>query len=119
MIYGVVFLIMLMVPVAVLGWRIVVTKSRTPWRRILAAAAAMVTTVGAFVIFDNIIAFDFKDWRSDLALVASMSGSAYLLFWAQHHRGNRRHRTVSIIGAIIGLVPVAAAIASAILLREY
>jgi hypothetical protein len=119
MIYGLVFLIMFMVPVVVLGWRIIVTKSRTPWRRVLAAGAAMVTTVGAFVVFDSIIAFDFKDWRSDIALVASISGSAYLLFWAQHHRGNRRHRTVSIIGAIIGLVPVGAAIASAILSREY
>lgn len=119
MIYGFIFLVMFMIPVAVLCWRIIVTKSRTPWRRILAAGAAMVSTVGAFVVFDSLTEFNLKDWRSDIALLAAMSGSGYLLFWAQHHRGNRRHRTVSIIGAIIGLVPVAAAVASAILFREY
>jgi hypothetical protein len=113
-----VFLVLFLVPAAVLGWRIVVTKSRAHWIRIGAAAAAMMTIVGAFVIYDNLTDFAFKDWRDDVALVATMAASLYLLGWAQRHRSNKRHRTVSIIGAIIGLVPVAATIATVLLFGD-
>lgn len=114
----IVFLILFLVPTIVLCWRVVVTKSRRTWRRAGAATAATTTAVGAFVIFDRLAAFDFKDWRNDLALAAASSGSLYLLAWAQHPRGNHRHRTISIIAAIIGLVPVAGTIATVLLFRN-
>jgi len=113
-----IFLILFMVPAAVLGWRIVVTKSRARWLRVGAAAAAMITIVGAFVLFDNLTEFAFKDWRDDLALAAAAAASVYLLAWALRHRSNQRHRTISIIGAIVGLVPVAATVATVLLYRE-
>jgi peptidoglycan/LPS O-acetylase OafA/YrhL len=109
-----IFLLLFLVPAGVLCWRIVVTKSRTRWLRIGAAAAAMTTIVGALVVYDELYDFAFKDWRDDLALAAAMSGSIYLLVWALRHRTNQRHRTVAIIGAIIGLVPAIAAIATAL-----
>ena len=74
----------------------------------------MITAVGAFVVYDHLADFKFRDWRSDIGLAAASSGSLYLIAWSQRH-GNRRHRTVSIIGAIVGLVPIFAAIATAIL----
>ena len=118
MVFGFIFLVMFLMPVGVLCWRVVVTKSRKQWRRVGAAAAAMMTTVGAFIVFDDLTSFPFKDWRSDIALVASMSGSFYLLFWARHHRGNRRHRTISIIAAIVGLVPVVGTVFTTLLLTS-
>lgn len=118
MLYGLVFLVMFLVPAAVLCWRVIVSKTRKRWRRAGAAAAAMTTVVGAFIVFDDLVDFKFKDWRSDVALVAAMSGSIYLLVWAQHHRGNRRHRTISIMAAIVGLVPVLGTIATTLLIRE-
>ena len=98
------------VPVAALVWRLVVSKTRAHWIRVGAAGAAMTTSVGAFVVYDNLSDFSFKDWRADIALLASTTGSLYLIFWAQRHHGNSRHRTVSLIAAIVGLVPVAGAI---------
>jgi peptidoglycan/LPS O-acetylase OafA/YrhL len=118
MLYGAVFLALFMVPVAALCWRIVVTKSRTQWIRVGAAMSAMISAVGALVVFDDLTTWDFKDWRGDVALVAACMASAYLLLWSQRRRSNRRHRTVSIIAAIIGLVPVAGTIISAVMLRD-
>ena len=115
MLMSFVFLLLFMVPVAALCWRIVVSKTRAQWIRVGAAAAAMVTAVGAFVVFDDLATFSFKDWRADIALAASTTGSAYLLAWSQRSHGNRRHRTASIIAAIVGLVPVVGAIATAFL----
>ena len=109
MIMSFAFLILFMVPIAALCWRLVVSKTRAQWIRVGAAAAAMVTAVGAFVVFDDLSDFNFKDWRADVALLAAMTGSIYLLAWSQR-RGNRRHRTLSIIAAVIGLVPVIGAI---------
>jgi hypothetical protein len=109
------FLLLFFVPIAALVWRLVVSKTRSHWIRVGAAGAAMVTAVGAFVVYDDLADFSFKDWRADIGLVASMTGSAYLLGWAQRHHGNRRHRTLSIIAAIIGLVPVVGAILSGLL----
>ncbi|MGE5562407.1 MAG: hypothetical protein ACM3ZV_03775 [Bacillota bacterium] len=113
--YGFAFLVLFLVPAAVLCWRIVVSKTRTQWIRVGAAAAAMATLVGAFVIYDELMDFPFKDWRSDVALAASVSGSIYLLLWSQRKHSNRRHRTVSIIAAIVGLVPVIGSIVSTLL----
>ena len=113
--YGIAFLILFLVPPAVLGWRIVVSKTRTQWIRVGAAAAAMATLVGAFVVFDQLMDFPFKDWRSDVALVASMSGSVYLLLWSQRKHSNRRHRTISIIAAIVGLVPIIGSVATTLM----
>jgi peptidoglycan/LPS O-acetylase OafA/YrhL len=113
-----IFLILFLVPAGVLCWRVIVTKSRARWLRIGAAAAAMVTIVGAFVVYDSLYDFSFKDWRDDVALAAASAGSLYLLAWAQRHRSNQRHRTISVIGAIIGLVPVIATIATVLLFGE-
>ena len=118
MLFSFAFLIMFLVPVVVLCWRVVVTKSRKMWRRVGAAGAAMLSAVGAFVVFDDLADFGFKDWRADVALVASMSASLYLLAWARLRRGNRRHRTISIIAAIVGLVPVIATVFTALLLES-
>ena len=116
MIFSFAFLIMFLIPVVVLCWRVVVTKSRKMWRRVGAAGAAMISAVGAFVVFDDVTNFAFSDWRADVALVASMSASLYLLAWARSHRGNRRHRTISVIAAIVGLVPVIGTVFTALLL---
>ena len=113
-----VYLVLFLIPAVVLGWRIIVTKSNNMTLRAGGAAAAMVTIVGAFVVFPDITAFDFADWRSDIALAAAVSGSLYLLAWAFKHSGNRRHRTISILAAVLGLVPLAGALASNILYRE-
>ena len=107
--------VLLFVPIAALVWRIVVSKTRQHWIRVGAAGAAMLTAVGAFVILPTLTDFSFKDWRSDIGLLAASTGSIYLLVWAQRHRGNRRHRTLSLIAAIIGFVPIAAAIATGII----
>jgi hypothetical protein len=114
---GAIFLLLFLVPAIALGWRVVVSKTHNWPLRIGAAGAAMMTIVGAGVIYDDLETFDFKDWRNDLALAASVTGSIYLLLWSRRH-GNRRHRTISIIAAIIGLVPVAATIAVALAFRE-
>jgi hypothetical protein len=113
-----VFLLLFLVPAIVLGWRLVITKSRTHWLRVGAAGAAMVTIVGAFIVFDNLTDFHFKDWRSDIGLAAATTGSVYLLAWSQRKHSNRRHRTISLVAAIVGLVPVAGTILSTLLLQE-
>ena len=109
------FLPLFLVPIAALVWRLVVSKTRAQWIRVGAAGAAMVTAVGAFTIVGELTDFNFKDWRSDIGLAAAACGSLYLLAWAQRHHSNRRHRTVSIIAAIIGLVPVAGAVLTGLL----
>lgn len=115
--YGFLFLLLFFVPAAALGWRVVVSKTRQLWIRAGAAAAAMTTLVGAFVVFDEIVDFNPRDWRSDLALLAASSGSIYLLAWSQRRRSNRKHRTMSIMAAIIGLVPAFAALFAVFLFR--
>ena len=115
MMMGLLFLALFFVPIGALIWRLVVSKTRSHWIRVGAAGAAMVTAVGAFTVFDDLGDFNFKDWRGDIGLVASMTGSAYLLAWAQRHHSNRRHRTLSIIAAIVGLVPVVGAVLTSVL----
>ena len=110
-----VFLALFLVPIAALCWRLVVSKTRAHWIRVGAAGAAMVTAVGAFTVFDDLADFNFKDWRADVGLIAAMSGSIYLLAWSQRRHSNRRHRTVSVIAAVIGLVPIAGAVLTGLL----
>jgi hypothetical protein len=110
-----VFLVLFFVPVAALVWRMIVSRTRANWIRVGAAGAAMTTAVGAFVVYDDLGDFSFKDWRADIALLASMSGSLYLLGWASRPHGNHSHRTISIIAAIVGLVPVVGAVVAALL----
>ena len=112
---GPLLLLLFAVPIAALLWRLVVSKTRANWIRAGAAGAATMTAVGAFVVYDKLADFNFKDWRSDVGLVAAASGSVYLFAWSQRQHGNRRHRTVSIIAAVIGLVPIAGAILTGIL----
>lgn len=107
-----VFLVLFLVPAAALCWRVIVSKSRNNMLKVGGAAAAMITIVGAAVAYDNLQQFNFHDWRNDLALAAAVSGSVYLLIWAQRHRTNLRHRTISLIAAIIGLVPFVATVAT-------
>ena len=115
--YGYVSLILFLVPVVALGWRVVVSKTRRQWLRVGGAAAAMVTLVGAVVVYDDLQLFEFRDWRADIGLLAAMSGSVYLLLWSNRKRTNRRHRTISIIAAIVGFVPVIGAVATNMMLR--
>ncbi len=110
-----VFLVLFFVPVAALVWRMVVSRTRANWIRVGAAGAAMTTAVGALVVYDDLGNFSFKDWRADIALLASMTGSLYLLGWATRPHGNRSHRTISIIAAVVGLVPVVGAVAATLL----
>jgi hypothetical protein len=113
-----VFLLMFLIPAGVLCWRLVVTKSRTHWLRIGAAGAAMLTVVGAVGVFHDLTDFHFKDWRDDVALAAAMAGTLYLLAWSQRKHSNRRHATISLVAAIVGFVPLAGTVISALLLQE-
>ena len=115
--YGYLSVLLLLVPAGVLGWRIVVSKTRHDWIKIGAAAAAMATLVGAVTIAPYLEDFDSRDWRLDAGMVAAVSGSIYLLAWSQRKYGNRQHRTISIVAAIIGLVPVVASLATSLLFR--
>jgi hypothetical protein len=115
---SIVFLFMLLVPVATLMWRIVVTKSRRHWVRIGAATAAMVSAVGTFVVYGQIQHFSFADWRDVVALCSAMAASAYLVFLSLRRHANRRHRTISLIAAVIGVVPALGAIAVATFFQE-
>ena len=115
---AILFVPLFLAPVAALIWRIVVTKTRTKWLRVGAAATAMLTLMGAFMIATELGSLSLRDWRTNVALAAASSGSLYLLAWSQRKHGNRRHRTLSIIAAIIGLVPIVAALLAAILFNE-
>src|SRR5690242_10378496 len=77
-----VYLVLFIIPAVALGWRIIVTKSKNNLLRVGGAAAAMITIVGAFVVYDDLDTFEFKDWRGDVALLAAISSSIYLLIWS-------------------------------------
>jgi hypothetical protein len=116
-----VMLIFLAVPVAALLWRVVYSRSRWP-RRLGAAAAGMLTLVGAFVAehttAEGIPVMRIVSVRDGIALLAAASGSIYLLLWGLRHRGRGRNKTLSILAAIIGFVPIVSAIAVAMLYPE-
>ena len=113
-----VFLLMFLIPAAVLCWRVIVTKTRAHWIRVGAAGAAMITAVGAVLVFHSLTDFQFKDWRSDVGLAAAVSGSVYLLLWSQRKHSNRRHRTISVVAAIVGFVPLVGTVLSTLLFQE-
>jgi MFS family permease len=113
--FGLALAPLFLVPVAALIWRIIVTKSRTKWLRVGAAGAAMLTLMGAFMISGQLTSLRLSDWRAVAALVASATGSTYLLLWSQRKHGNRRRRTISIMAAVIGLVPVIGALLGALI----
>ena len=118
MLMGLALVALLIVPAAALGWRVVVSKSRNWLLKIGAAAAAMATLVGAFVLAGSITEFRLGNWRDLLALAAASTGSLYLLLWSLRHRTNHRHRTISLIAAMIGFVPIVAALGVALLYQE-
>src|SRR6476469_4154944 len=117
MILAVIFLLLFLVPIAALLWRLVVSRTRAHWIRVGAAAAAMLTAVGAFMVFQDLAYFHFRGWLEDSARLASTAGSFYLLAWSMR-RGDRGHRTISVIAAIVGLVPVAGALLTGLLVGE-
>jgi len=112
-----IFLVLFVVPVAALFWLALVSHSR--WsKRIGALAAAMATVVGAAtmppLIPDELSHYDISNVREAATLAAAATGSIYLLVWTHLHRGRGRNRTLASIAAIVGLVPILAAIAAAL-----
>ena len=109
------------VPVGTILWRVIYSRSRWP-RRIGAAAAGMLTLVGAFVAeradSGGVPVMRLVTMRDAVVLAAASAGSVYLLLWGLRHRGRGRNKTVSILAAIVGLVPVIAAIAVAVMYPE-
>lgn len=114
-------LLFVAVPVAALLWRVIYSRSRWP-RRIGAAAAGMLTLVGAFVAehssAEGVPVLRLATVRDGIALAAVSAGSIYLLLWGLRHRGRGVNKTLSILAAIVGLVPVVASIAVAMLYPE-
>ena len=111
-----IFTLLLLVPVAALLWLALVSHSGMP-KRVGAIAAAAVTLAGAMSVPpmapDELGSYRIATSRDVLALAAAAAGSIYLLVWTKIHRGRGRNRTLASIAAIIGLVPILAAIAAA------
>ncbi|MEO6225119.1 MAG: hypothetical protein ABIO80_04645 [Sphingomicrobium sp.] len=115
---GLLFIALIAIPALVLLWRTVVSKQGWPVR-IGAAICAALTLVGAFTM-PRFAAGEgdvlrLASIREGLAVLAAISGPMYLLFWSRKHRGRGRSKTISIIAAIIGLVPIAATLAIALI----
>ncbi|MES2119576.1 MAG: hypothetical protein V4513_03245 [Pseudomonadota bacterium] len=112
------FIVLLAIPAIVLFYRTVVSKQKVIVRA-GAGAAAMLTLVGAFVMprfaLGQSDVYRLSSMRDGLALLAAASGPLYLLFWSRKHRGRGRSRTISIIAAIVGLVPIVATLAIAMI----
>jgi hypothetical protein len=111
------FMILLLIPAIVLLWRVVVSKQR--WAvRAGAATGAMLTVVGSVTMprldLFNVAGYHLTSVRDAIALLAATSGPIYLLLWSRKHRGRGRSKTISIIAAIVGLVPIVAAVGVAI-----
>jgi hypothetical protein len=118
MILSIGFVLLFLVPIAALLWRVVVTKSRSWGLRLGGAAAATATLVGAVTVAGDIGDFRLHSWREIIGIIAAASGSVYLLLWSLRHRTNHRHRTISIIAAVVGFVPVVAAVATALIYQD-
>jgi hypothetical protein len=116
--YGYVSLLLFLIPVGVLCWRVVVSKTRRQWIKIGGASAAMATLVGAATIFPYVEDFNFRDWRLDVGLAAATTGSVDLLGWSQRKHSNRRHRTISVVAAVVGLIPIVSTLATNLLLKD-
>jgi hypothetical protein len=114
---GYLFTFLLWIPVAVLLWRMVVSKQRWPLR-MGAAVAAMLTFVGsatAPAVGSDFRIVGLREWT---ALAICAAGPAYLFLWSRKHRGRGKSRTVSLMAAIVGFVPIAAALILAIIYAE-
>jgi hypothetical protein len=79
---------------------------------------AKATLVGAATIFPYVEDFNFRDWRLDVGLAAATTGSVYLLGWSQRKHSNRRHRTISVVAAVVGLIPIVSTLATNLLLKD-
>jgi hypothetical protein len=102
-----IFAALLLIPVAVLLWRMVVSKQKWPVR-LGAAGAAMLTLVGAATAVPR--GFEVSGAREWTAVGLSAIGPAYLLLWSLKHHGRKYSKTVSLIAAIIGFAPILAVI---------
>ncbi len=115
------FMVILWVPVIVLLWRTIVSKQNWPVR-IGAATAATLTAVGSvtapWVNFTDVSDYRVEGVRDWIALAACCVGPAYLYLWSRKHRGRGRSKTISIIAAIIGAVPIIAALTLYVLYTE-
>jgi peptidoglycan/LPS O-acetylase OafA/YrhL len=98
---------LLLIPVAVLLWRMIVSKQNWPVR-LGAAGAAMLTVVGAATAVPR--GFEVSGVREWTALALSATGPTYLLLWSLKHRGRKYSKTVSLIAAIIGFAPIIAVV---------
>lgn len=116
-----IFLLLFLVPVAALLWLAMVSHSRWPMR-VGAITAAMVTVVGAVsmppIVPDELSNYQIGTVRQITAIVAASAGSLYLLVWTRIHHGRGRNRTLASIAAIVGLVPILAAVAAALYSAE-
>jgi hypothetical protein len=112
-----IFMAILWVPAIVLLWRVIVSKQRWPVR-VGAATCAMLTIVGSVAMprldLLHVAGYRLTTVREAIGLLAATSGPVYLLLWSRKHRGRGRSKTISIIAAIVGLVPIISAIGVAI-----
>ena len=113
-----VFMLLLWIPVGALLWRMVVSKQRWP-QRLGAAGAAMLTFVGSVTAqpggTEGYRIVGAREWT---ALVICAAGPTYLYLWSRKHRGRGKSRTLSIMAAIIGFVPIVAALVLAFVYAE-
>jgi len=97
-------------------WLAFTSHSRWP-KRVGAIIAAMVTMVGAVsmppIVPDELGNYEIGNVRQVSAIVAASAGSLYLLVWTRLHNGRGHNRTLASIAAIVGLVPILAAVAAA------
>jgi hypothetical protein len=98
-----IFAAILLIPVAALLWRMVVSKQGWPVR-LGAAGAAMLTLVGAVTAVPS--GFEVSGARAWIALALSAAGPVYLLLWSLQHHGRNYGNTVSLIASIIGFAPI-------------
>jgi len=112
------YVILLAIPAIVLMWRVVVSKQRTG-TRIGAAICAMLTIVGAVAMphfaLGESDSSRLETIRDGLAVLAAASGPVYLLFWSRKHRGRGKSKTISVLAAVVGLVPIIATLATALM----
>ena len=112
------YILLLAVPAAVLMWRVVVSKQKV-MVRVGAAVCAMLTLVGAVVMPHFALGEQdtsrLQSVRDGVAMLAAASGPVYLLFWSRKHRGRGKSKTISVIAAIVGFVPIVATLATALM----
>jgi hypothetical protein len=111
------FILLLWVPVAILLWRMAVSKQGWPVR-VGAATTAMLGFVGSLTAPPASGNFRIDGEREWAALAISAAAPAYLLLWSQLHGGRGSSRTISLIAVIVGLVPIAAALTLAVIYAE-